>query len=709
MQRDAAPHDVPGPISCVASGFCLRVDFGDAWDWGDVLSAAVSTSDDGGASWVQRSALPSIGLADLSAELPNSTSVSCGTATLCVVDEVGRHFLRTEDGGAHFGEVAVPKGGSVDAVTCLPSRTCLGVGSVSGRGALFVLTPSSATFATTSSVLPLLSDPTIACTGDARCVVAGQKSNQHGIVEATGNPGPHAHWSLLSDSPSHVVIRLACPTAARCAAVEVATASGDAYLAASHDGGKTFTATARLGGPSYPNEGLGLGLSCDAAAVCVVAWVDYAGRGTPGSAELLSSTDDGTKWSTRTLLRGDESYQLGAIGTSAACSAHTTCTVDVAANGDEEFGGIVEHTTNLSSFARLVSDDAPSSILSVACTSADTCFEVLAEPSTSAFASQLDVSHDDGTHWAPVALPAGDEPVVIGGCQSSTTCEVLGVRTADFLDGVPPLPEPSVSRTVALTTTDGGADWTGSQVGGTGTFPQEASCTSTVDCVAIVVGPASAGHSPYELATTTDGSTWSIATSPIGGLPRLSPYTEAGFAAPFSCVPGGFCLFAGFNTAAFTTDGGTSLSTATLPVADAYPAAVSCTAASDCAMLFSPSGGGSALEFSRTSNAGSTWTAPKALAAGVGTDVSAQLDCPSTLDCVVVLDAALSAPQTWSTTDGGTTWTRGTWLGGSITKSDAGILLFGALSCSPTVCMTIAQAALFDATGAYVEVDRALQ
>jgi hypothetical protein len=228
------------------------------------------------------------------------------------------------------------------------------------------------------------------------------------------------------------------------------------------------------------------------------------------------------------------------------------------------------------------------------------------------------------------------------------------------------------SGAVALYSTDGGSTWS------TGTVPSEVgesslssvSCASTSDCVAVGYYLNGSSYVGTALYSTDGGSTWSTGTLP-GGVSYISSILLHSV----SCASTSDCVAVGEvgngTVALYSTDGGSTWSTGTVPseVGESSLSSVSCASTSDCVAVGGYYGG---LTLYST-DGGATW--------GIGSLPSEvkllrSVSCASTSDCVAVGFYSLSAGAALYSTDGGVTWSAGT------LASEVGILV--SVSCAST-------------------------
>ncbi|MGD0254524.1 MAG: DUF4214 domain-containing protein [Acidimicrobiales bacterium] len=211
------------------------------------------------------------------------------------------------------------------------------------------------------------------------------------------------------------------------------------------------------------------------------------------------------------------------------------------------------------------------------------------------------------------------------------------------------------SGAVALYSTDGGSTWS------TGTVPSEVgesslssvSCASTSDCVAVGYYLNGSSYVGTALYSTDGGSTWSTGTLP-GGVSDLSSV---------SCASTSDCVAVGqvgsgsseIGATLYSTDGGSTWSTGTLPGGVSYISSillhsVSCASTSDCVAVGEVGNGTVALY---STDGGSTWSTGT-VPSEVGESSLSSVSCASTSDCVAV--GGYYGGLTLYSTDGGATW-----------------------------------------------------
>lgn len=698
IARYANPNYLPGAVDCLGS-FCMRLDFGDAWGLADGFEATDSVSTDSGATWQVRGAFPVTG-AGAETQEALSASLGCTSVELCDATEDSR-LVVTRNAGVTWTQVAVPKGDVTKGLSCT-SAGCVVTATIGPSGteaATFWVASGSRTLVRAAVGFLDQGGLALACDPSSRCVLAVSNGVDDDVYAST-DLGSHLTWTKIATDPTTTLDSLACPTSTQCVGEEV-KAGGD-WLATSSDGGASFSATEQV------SAGIGDTVisapACGSPTACVVDVEMFAAA--KDTASIYSTTDGGATWTPTTLLDSSASL-LEPMTLGAACGGATSCVVDQGVRDGGGLGGLVERTSNLTSWTPAASPYSPTGILSVLCTTASTCYEILAQPTATAFAARIRVSHNDGSSWQSVELPTGDEPIVIGGCQSASRCEVVAVEGEALLDGAFPLPDSSSATTVLLTTNDGGGSWSAESVTGSGYEPLQASCSAPTQCGILAYEPSG----DLELLSTEDGTTW--AAQPVAGYSG-APLELADSSSPESCAQGGFCLFAGLKLPASPSatgpvvyasqnGGRTFARVASPPGAGFVPLSISCPSPRVCGVLYETLQ--SHLYFSETTSGGRSWSPRVGIRTGV---YSAALACSSPAACVATV-ASFDATRVLATVDRGERWTAWRWTGPVPNAKRAGTSLFGPLSCSSTVCMTFDESAIVTPNGAWEDLDRALR
>jgi photosystem II stability/assembly factor-like uncharacterized protein len=250
--------------------------------------------------------------------LQTVTDFACASASLCVaVGEASAHVIGmavTEDGGRTWHQVPLSSlSGSLMAVSCPDTRSCLAVGEVTnprasaGDAIALLSSDGGKTWSRPllgSSVPPL---DALSCPTTTHCVAVGGYS--HGPIAITYTSDGGAAWSTArAPAREGVLGGVSCVTQGRC----VAAGGSPAVVVTSSDGGVSWTAE-----PPLPTADYLLGVSC----VSGQCWVLNGGAtGGTGPPSLLLASADAPSWSARAI-------PPTIVATKLACPAVDHCVV----------------------------------------------------------------------------------------------------------------------------------------------------------------------------------------------------------------------------------------------------------------------------------------------------------------------------------------------------------------------------------------------
>ena len=349
----------------------------------------------------------------------------------------------------------------------------------------------------------------------------------------------------------------------------------------------------------FPPPPIPESVSCSSFADCVAVGLNNPGSGMSGS--ILTTTDGGGTWISRTLPAGVEGL------VSVSCASTSSCF----AVGDA--GYIIDSTNGGVTWTIAVKEKAV--LGAISCASPAVCVAV---GGISTWGTK-----DAGSKWMRRKLPNPyNRRLNLDGvsCVAGTLdCVVVGQATF-YATGT--------KYGAAFTTTNGGVRWNQGDVPSAVTGLRSASCVSTVDCVAVGDGVVS---------STNDGASWEAETLPSG----------TGLMESVSCATTADCAAVGGDQGLTTADGGGSWTSSTLPTSDSADS-VSCVSTTDC-IAVGPSGAGTVVA---SSDGGGTWS-NQTLPSGLG--FLTNVTCPTSSVCL-----ATDGLHLITASDGGTTWADGT-------------------------------------------------
>jgi photosystem II stability/assembly factor-like uncharacterized protein len=242
---------------------------------------------------------------------------------------------------------------------------------------------------------------------------------------------------------------------------------------------------------------------------------------------------------------------------------------------------------------------------------------------TDFLAQQVEVTHDGGASSQQSALPAAITRTTSGlACTDADTCSLLGQDSSGY--------------SAFLTTGDGGQTWMsvpGPSQLSSSSFVATLSCSATASCVIVGYGQDGGGGpgSGSAMVTTDGGRTWSQSPLPSGFVPI-----------GLQCFSAGGCISTGFDsssavtpsaagTALYSTDGGSTWSSATVPTGTRAMTSLSCSDASHC---FATSFGGADSTPSDvliTTDGGQSWSSTDT--GGLPLSILTSVSCPTSSYC----------------------------------------------------------------------------
>jgi hypothetical protein len=693
----AAPSNIPGSVSCAGTSFCLQLTTS---TYG--ASPSVLRTVDGGSSWRQVTSIP------YPATAGYPLRIECVAVDRCFAG-TGRELAETTNGGVtwtlHSG---LPRAWSLGGnAICLSDGACVAVGAFGHKNRTVWLAPGARAFEVTAALLPGGFGPdAITCPTSTRCLLTGVVRRDVGITYLATSVGASMQWKPEVQRTGWVVSSIACPTTSRCAGIvehervmkfrrfHFVRVTG-IFVGHSTDGGATWQFVARPRNPGYPAL-----VTCASATVCSTSAGTPFGGGPIfiGVLQSLSArtgittlvtTDGGARWSARTVAEVSEGYS-GIESTS--CFASGTCVADAA---EPYTGGRTVSIAPSGATTVLPTITTAVGGSDVTCTTSSTCYRIDLFQSTAGFRSALLVSSDNGATWKSVATPAGEEPVLIGGCQSADSCEVVAVHGVTLQSGLLGDYDYAGSHVDLLVTSDGGTTWTQYTAAGANDVPTTASCSSSTQCSVLVEQESSTTRLPYKLVSTQNDSAWTSTPVPSQEYYYFF-YEQYQSQSSLSCGGTGSCLYSndqyGDSYLFRSTDGGASWIVTNPPgPAGATTGQVACFSTGSCALLYTPQQGG-ATKMVETSDGGVTWSA--AVTVG-GTSIKVQVagfSCDSSTQCTAVLSRGRTTSAV-TTNDGGSSWSAVHWP--ATQRALFGSFSVQRLSCSSTTCLALTESESF--------------
>jgi|GEM_PF-4587841 len=675
------------------------------------FSESVLTTTDSGATWTDFGHPAAVrGSSGVFA------TVQCVSVARCFLNLNGV-ILRTSTGGSSWQRIpgrlngTIPTGGQLKTgLACTPIGGCFGFQFDASTGVpkLSWLTPGGARFVSAPMPrLPAIQNfalNSLDCPSSHRCIATGGVPSSHvqsgygsGATFVTLNPGPNAHWVLAPLMHNRWIDEVSCATPSFCGALMEERASSTQVvqaIALSSDGGISWTPSKRISESPVPAE-----ISCEGTLQCAAVVTPNYGDGFGDlKVSVFQTENHGRSWSDSTLTTFPDDPPLYVVGF-AACLANTSCLVDATEfppprvrRGSLQPAGLLESSTG-SALSQVLVSNSPLQATGITCTESSTCWRVDRMLSSSGYAAALEVSSDDGASWSTVLLPSGVAPVLVGGCQSATSCEILGVSGVSLYGGQLGNFDYTGDTIVELTTSDGGTSWSEHTIPGSNQMPEDASCTSSTSCVVLMDDPPGTGAASA-LDSTSNGATWtsySVPWAPIG--PDQLPETALG-GWGLGCASTGECLFAEPTAAGgvllwASTDGGSTWSRATPPAGTVAIGGVYCARTGVCVIdteIKAVPNAAPTFELNTTADGAATWSAHLFPNSGV-LDAVPELACADILTCTFIASGLDQPAIALSTSDGGGTWFPVSW-GATIPPQPVdGMQAVGLLSCSATACL----------------------
>jgi len=265
----------------------------------------------------------------------------------------------------------------------------------------------------------------------------------------------------------------------------------------------------------------------------------------------------------------------------------------------------------------------------VSCVNASDCWIVGIAANASASYGIVDVTTDGGAQWSAQTVPSGIVGLYGVTCVNASDCWAIGDQGSGGSLSVTP---------AIIATTDGGASWTqqtlpaGVDVSGDVQPASGIACADASDCWVVGETGSASNHTPFLIATTDGGASWTQQTLPAG----------VAFLNHVACVNASDCWSVGGSTSSglvvATTDGGAQWTTQTIPSGIPALSDVTCIAGTDDCLAtgntVSSNGQGITGYVLSTTDGGSTWTTsasfPETATSGGG---PTRISCANAQDC----------------------------------------------------------------------------
>ena len=356
-----------------------------------------------------------------------------------------------------------------------------------------------------------------------------------------------------------------------------------------------------------------------------------------GSSDFISSTSNGTSWTTSNLPVGLNPVQI-------SCANSSDCWIIGSGIYYSQDGG-----STWSSESEPVGLASGSSLISIFCISSTTCWLITTSYDSSSNSSydSLYQTTDSGSSWTQLQIPTSYSSFGVQiNCVSTNMCWLYGVDNG-----------------YVYQSTDGGTSW--SQVSIASGFSLSGfSCVGTSFCVA--TGSQASVGTVY--VTADGGSSWTNST-----------ISSANYLNTVTCISVTECWVMGTQTTPpleriyTTADGGSSWTEQQPPSQDSQldltPTSISCMSANVCVGVglgaggcggYGPCGGGQSFVMV-TADGGSTWSEDFNNILSPMQDIEniSTIDCTSASNCIAIgeVGGPTSPTVELSTQDGGSTWT----------------------------------------------------
>jgi hypothetical protein len=465
-------------------------------------------------------------------------AVSCASSSTCIAvgsgvnNRANQIAIAAKWNGTgwtalHTAQVHGAAGAGLDAVSCLSATACTAAGYEINNAGLAV--PLIEQW--DGSDWSVQSSPAgrggslagISCTAASACTAVGATSNAAGLTVALAERWNGADWTIvptpgIAGAPYTVLSAVSCSAATACTAVGSDTAAGFGALAERWNG--STWALEAMATPHDGEEGFVLGVACPSATSCVAAG-DYINSSF--STVTLAEVWTGSTWAQQPSPSPAGGYILQMTGLS--CSSVSACT----AVGWTQLGPMVLRSNG--STWQLQPTPPPSGnqfvtpmLNGVSCAAASSCVSVGGFTGTMAEVW-------NGSKWSLSATP--NAPGVLVSDLVSVSCPAAG---SCFAVGNH---ETAAGGQAALVDSWNGSAWstepTPAVDGALTVILSGVSCTSPDSCVAVGWYDTPAG-TQQPLAERWDGHVWSLQATPAPAGSVAASFASVSCAAPGDCV-----------------------------------------------------------------------------------------------------------------------------------------------------------------------------
>jgi photosystem II stability/assembly factor-like uncharacterized protein len=522
-------------VECVSSLVCFLAagdDGGPFEQEGTILKTT-----DGGVTWIQEHVPTTAAIID---------AVSCASATMCIgvgsTDALSQIAVGTSNGGTTWRVLRIfPNLSDLNGVDCTSSLTCIAVGDrddtgpTGTGGAVIATTDGGRTWTEDSIPRDTYSFNALSCSTFSDCVAVGTLPTNAGyrtyVAQVMTTTDAGVHWRAERIASASDLTDVQCASPLDCMAVgefQRGSRSERAVVLTSTDGGRSW-ATRTLRGV----QGIIDGLSCTTPRSCELVGTARPADGY-GVAFAGLTTDGGASWSSQTLPAGVDGLSGVSCGSRRAC---------VAVGGDLASGQsvVVRSTDRGSTWREEAAPSHATSLVGISCATSRDCVAVggsAVPPATFFSSGTIETTVNGGRTWTARVFGPRYASMAGVSCPTQLVCEVVG---GDSLSGTG-IDGPAF----VLRTSGQGGEWRSLPVPVGVTSLAGVACSSKLSCV--IFGQAAKGirqpfagapgHHVYGVIFTTSdgGSRWDATNVPK----RVEGIKDVVCDAPLTCVATGY-------------------------------------------------------------------------------------------------------------------------------------------------------------------------